>query len=89
MTSEFQHYPGCRHKDPANCSGCALTTGGPNGPNYSGWPLVYMENGRTIPAKWREAFERELNRADNMAYARNVRDTLARLGGRFSDGTKL
>lgn len=83
MTNEFLHYPGCKGKDPDNCSGCALTTGGPEGPNYSAWPLVYMENNRAIPAKWRAAFEREMTREDNPAYAQNVRATMERLGVRF------
>jgi uncharacterized protein YbdZ (MbtH family) len=47
-----------------------------------------MENNRTIPAKWREAFKREL-RSDNTAYAENVRRTMERLGVRFSDGLPL
>lgn len=89
MASEFQHYPGCHHDDPNNCSGCALTTGGSLGPNYSAWPLVYMENGHTIPAKWKLAFIAELERKDNLAYAENVWRTLERLGARFSDGTRL
>lgn len=88
MTTEFQHYSGCRG-DPDNCSGCALTTGGPEGPNYSSWPLTYMESRRTIPAKWKLAFIAELERKDNLAYAENVRRTLEKLGARFSDSTRL
>jgi uncharacterized protein YbdZ (MbtH family) len=87
-TSEFQHYAGCKHNDPDNCSGCALTDTRQAAPNYSAWPLAYMENNRTIPAKWREAFKREL-RSDNTAYAENVRRTMERLGVRFSDGLPL
>jgi hypothetical protein len=72
MTSEFNHYDGCGLRDPDNCSGCALTTGGPEGPNYSAWPLAYMQNRRTIPAKWLDAFVAELA-SDNKIYAANVR----------------
>jgi len=36
MTNEFMHYQGCGFKDPDNCGACALTTGGPEGPNYAG-----------------------------------------------------
>lgn len=83
-TSEFQHYDGCRHRDPDNCSGCALTTGGNEGPNYAGWPLVYIENHRAIPAKWRAAFQRELD-SDNRPYANNIRAQWAKHGLRFTD----
>lgn len=89
MTSEFSHYPGCNYRDPDNCSGCELTDTRQEAPNYSGWPLAYMENGRTVPAKWREAFKAELARTDNPAYAANVAATMARLGVRFSDGKAL
>ena len=89
MTNEFSHYPGCNHRDPDNCSGCALTDTRQDAPNYSAWPLVYMENGRTVPAKWREAFKAELARDDNPAYAANVAATMARLGVRFSAGKAL
>jgi hypothetical protein len=47
-----------------------------------------MENRRTIPAKWRDAFKRELE-STNKAYANNVRETMERLGVRFSDGLPL
>ena len=48
-----------------------------------------MENGLSIPAKWRAAFAAELNRADNPAYAANVRATMERHGVRFTDGQPL
>ncbi len=88
MTREFEHYLGCRHRDPDNCSGCALTDTRQERPNYSAWPLVYMENHRTIPAKWREAFRDEM-RSDNTAYAENIRRTMVKHGVRFSDGRGL
>ena len=87
-TREFDHYLGCRHRDPDNCSGCALTDERQEAPNYAAWPLVYMENNRIIPAKWREAFRQELQ-SDNIAYAANVRRTMEKHGVRFSDGNKL
>jgi hypothetical protein len=89
MTNEFQHYPGCKHRDPDNCSGCALTDERQESPNYAAWPLAYMENRRTIPAKWREAFKREMNQTDNVPYAENVKRTLAKYGVHFSDGKGL
>ncbi len=85
MTNEFNHYPGCRHRDPDNCSGCALTDTRQDEPNYAAWPLAYMENRRAIPAKWREAFMRELSREDNIPYSNNVRATMLRLGVTFTD----
>ena len=88
-TSEFSHYPGCRGRDPDNCSACALTDTRQGAPNYSAWPLAYMENGRAIPAKWRDAFRAEMARTDNPTYAANVRATLDRLGVRFTDGAGL
>ena len=88
MTSEFQHYDGCKHRDPDNCSACALTDTRQDAPNYRAWPLAYMENRRAIPAKWREAFRAEMN-SENALYAANVRETMARLGVRFTDGKPL
>lgn len=89
MTSEFQHYDGCKHRDPDNCGACALTDTRQDSPNYSAWPLAYMENRFAIPAKWRDAFKAEMNREDNPAYAANVRATMARLGVRFTDNQGL
>ena len=86
MTHEFNHYPGCNGQDPDNCSGCALTDTRQDAPNYSAWPLAYMENGRAIPAKWRGAFNAELARTDNPAYVANVKATMERCGVKFSDG---
>jgi hypothetical protein len=83
MTNEFDHYPGCGNRDPDNCSGCALTSGGAEGPNYSGWPLVYIENKRTIPSKWAAAFIHELT-SDNKAYSENIRKQIAKHGLRIT-----
>ena len=84
FTSEFQHYAGCGRHDPDNCSGCALTIGGKEGPNYSAWPLVYIENHRVIPAKWRKAFEQE-PKSSNKAYADNLKAKVEEHGIAFSD----
>ena len=84
MTNEFNHYPGCKHRDPDNCGACALTDLRQDRPNYSGWPLVYMENGRPVPAKWRRAFAAELARTDTPGYARKLRETLAKYGVSFT-----
>lgn len=78
--SEFSHYKGCRFKDPDNCSGCALTTGGDEGPNYAGWPIAYLQNGRLIPKKWMGALKNELNRTDNLAYTENLKTQLKKRG---------
>lgn len=84
-TFEFSHYAGCRNRDPDNCGGCALTKGGASGPNYAAWPLAYMENRRVIPAKWIEAFKREMQ-STNRAYGENVQATAARMGAEFDNG---
>lgn len=85
-TREFEHYPGCKHNDPDNCSGCALTDLRQAAPNYAAWPLVYMENHKPVPAKWRHAFNGELKRTDNPAYVANIRKHIAEYGVRFTDG---
>jgi len=88
MTREFEHYQGCRNRDPENCGACALTDLRQSKPNYEGWPLAYMENGRTVPAKWREAFYDEFKSTDNPAYAANLRATLAKHGVRFTESKR-
>ena len=77
--SEFNHYDGCKFKDPDNCSGCALTTGGKDGPNYAAWPISYLRNNRPIPRKWIGALLKELN-SDNKAYVENIRKHLKMRG---------
>ena len=89
MTREFQHYDGCKHNDPDNCSACALTDLRQDSPNYAAWPLAYMENKRVIPAKWKEAFFLELERTDNLPYVNNIAKHVREYGCRFSDGTTL
>ncbi len=86
MAREFEHYDGCNHNDPANCAACALTDTRQEAPNYSAWPLAYMENHRPIPAKWRIAFWSEFDRTDNDLYVANLHKTHARHGARFTDG---
>lgn len=88
-TREFDHYQGCKHRDPDNCSGCALTDERQESPNYAAWPIAYMENGRAIPAKWRTAFHAEMNRTDNPAYTNNIRQHIAEYGVSFTDGKGL
>ena len=83
-TIEFQHYEGCGRRDPANCSACALTIGGRHGPNYAGWPLVYIEQHRRIPAKWKKALERQ-TRSENRAYADRLKAVIALHGCEFDD----
>src|SRR5258708_35986869 len=96
MTREFQHYPGCRHRDPDNCSACALTATRQDAPNYSSWPNTYIENKRAIPAKWRDAFKAELKN-ENTAYVENIISNIEKYiisniekyGVRFDDGYGL
>ena len=89
MTREFEHYHGCNHRDPDNCGACALTDIRQYQPNYAAWPLVYMENRRAIPAKWRFAFRNELRRTDNPRYVANLRAKLQQFGVTFTDGQPL
>lgn len=88
MTNEFKHYDGCKG-DVDNCSACALTDTRQAAPNYAGWPLAYLENRRSIPAKWRAAFNAELARTDNPAYVANIRATMERCGFHFTDSKPL
>lgn len=74
--SEFTHYPGCRGKDPQNCSACALLHAGEEGPNYAGWPLAFMQNRIRIPKRYMKALKAETERTDNMAYVENLKNQL-------------
>lgn len=85
-TSEFEHYNGCGHKDPDNCSGCALTFLRQDEPNYSAWPLAYMENDRAIPTKWKQAFLANFL-SKNLPYVANLKKHVRENGARFTDGT--
>jgi hypothetical protein len=80
-TREFEHYDGCQG-DVENCGACALTNQRQDSPNYAAWPLSYMSNRRTIPAKWFDAFCRELQ-SNNRAYVDNIRKHIAEYGVRF------
>ncbi len=82
-TNEFVHYSGCKG-DVDNCGACALTDTRQDAPNYAGWPLAYMENRRSIPAKWQNAFNAELARTDNPAYVENLRKHIEQFGVRFN-----
>jgi hypothetical protein len=70
-----------RHKgiDADNCGYCALTHGGSEGPNYAGWARLYVEAQRTIPSKWRAAFQEELD-SDNKAYSHALRRSIKTFG---------
>jgi len=59
-----------------NCGACVLNGYGdkklmleglPCQPNYSGWARVYVQAGKTIPEKYREAFILELT-SENARY---------------------
>lgn len=82
MTREFEHHQGCNRHDTDNCGACALTDLSQDTPNYAGWPLAYMENRRTVPAKWRTAFESEFN-SDNALYVANLKRTREKFGVSF------
>lgn len=84
-TREFEHYDGCGHRDVNNCGACALTDTRQERPNYAGWPLVYMENRRAIPAKWRKAFQAEVTDCDNSAYVANIIRHIRECGVVFTD----
>lgn len=74
--SEFTHYTGCRYKDIDNCSACALLNAGEEGPNYAGWPIAFIQSGRRIPNKYKNALEKELQRTDNIPYVENLKRLL-------------
>jgi hypothetical protein len=78
--SEFNHYQGCPGMDPDNCSACALLHADHRGPNYSGWPLAFIQCGRRIPARYHDALLAELGRTDNPAYVENLKSKLAGAG---------
>lgn len=66
--------------DTDNCSYCALTQGGDDGPNYAGWARIYIEAGVAIPNRWREEFQKELN-SDNRLYGYALRKSILTFGG--------
>ena len=78
MFSEGHSY---RHGgvDADNCSYCALTTGGDDGPNYAGWARLYVEARVPIPERWRAAFQREVD-SGNKAYASALQRSIATFG---------
>ena len=78
--SEFTHYTGCKGRDPDNCSACALLNAGSEGPNYAGWPLSFLQSGRSIPFRYRHALANELKRTDNDAYVNNLKQKLDDVG---------
>jgi hypothetical protein len=66
--------------DADNCGYCALTHGDSDGPHYTAWGRLYIEAKKPIPAKWRAAFQRELD-SDNRAYAHALERSIATFGG--------
>jgi hypothetical protein len=75
----FTHYSGCKG-DLDNCSACALLSADRRGPNYAGWPLVYMQSGRRIPQRYFDALLKELDRTDNVLYVQNLLKHLSEHG---------
>jgi hypothetical protein len=78
--NEFIHYGHRSRKDMENCSACVLLFSGSEGPNYAGWPLSFIQNGRRIPEKYMKALAQELTRTDNMAYVNNLKEKLVGAG---------
>lgn len=77
--NEFTHYG--HHpsrKDLDNCSACALLYAECE-PNYSAWPLSFIQNGRQIPTKYYAALKKELNRTDNDLYVENLKNKLKQI----------
>lgn len=96
---DWHNSGGCRREGRLgreNCGVCCLLGYEPRGgfgdgysvrregPNYSGWARLYVEARRPIPAKWREAFRRELARDANHAYADALARSVVTFGARFS-----
>jgi hypothetical protein len=82
--NEFTHYGHGSKKDMENCSACALLYAGEEGPNYAGWPLAFLLNGRTIPTKYLNALKKEL-KSDNHAYVQNLKNKLLDNGFKLED----
>jgi hypothetical protein len=90
----YDHGHHASDRDPLtreNCGACVLGGYYPrgtkkaekaDGPNYAGWARVYVEAGASIPAIWREAFQREVH-SDNERYAAALLLSIATFGARF------
>lgn len=82
--NEFTHYSSGHsehgRKDMENCGACVLLYSDEEGPNYAGWPLSFIQNGRSIPRKYYKALLRELDRTDNDAYVNNLKEKLKSAG---------
>lgn len=69
----------CNGQKSTNCGACVLNgygdkaNGEPIAPNYAGWARIYVQAGKTIPAKYYESFQRELA-SDNTAYAEALQE---------------
>lgn len=76
-----------------NCGACALFGYEPrggwgdgrnvkrDGPNYAGWARAYVEAGRAIPKRWKDAFEKE-RQSDNKLYAAALEESIKHFGVR-------
>lgn len=64
-----------------NCAACALEGRGAmdDGPNFSGWHLIYVQAQRRIPAQWADAFHRFLSGPPGL-YRNNVQRWIRALG---------
>lgn len=70
-----------------NCVYCCLRgIGKPNTadekekePNYSGWARLYVQAGKIIPEKFKEAFYNQLN-SDNKLYAEALQEDIKKYG---------
>ncbi len=87
--NEFTHYS--NHKSSAaHADNCGAALENPViieygngvtklGINYSGWPLSYMQNGRSIPKSFYGYLVDEL-KSDNLAYVENLKKHLIQHG---------
>lgn len=55
-----------------------------DGPNYAGWAPLYVEAGRAIPKKWKDAFEGQLN-SDNTKYTDALKMSIKTFGVKWED----
>lgn len=61
-----------RTEERENCGACVLNgygekkNGEPIAPNYSGWARIYVQAGKTIPAKYWNGFQKELSSANKL-----------------------
>lgn len=58
---------------------------GPLAPSYAGWARLFVQAGRPIPAKYREAFEDERTDAGDPEYAANLARDIKTFGVTYTN----